>query len=119
MKQEQLESSQLQCSGIESRDWYAWLNIMPPPPDDFHVTGEVYVPNPGVEAFLAPRVPQGINPAILQLDIHLYQKPGMWTQQFVWKTVRYDKAGRNIQYTQVQIFCGEKIIADIPVEIVQ
>ena len=25
---------------VETRDWYAWINLMPPKPDDFHVVGE-------------------------------------------------------------------------------
>ncbi len=108
----------LPCEGLESRDWYAWLNKMPPPPDDFHVVGEVYVPNPGIVPILVPRVPQGINPAILLMDLVLTQLPGIWPQVFVWKTVRYDKVGRNFLYKQVQVFCGDEVIADIPVEVV-
>ena len=113
------EGSCLPCRGIETRDWYAWLNLMPPPPDDFHVIGEVYVPNPGVDPFLTPRNPQGINPAILLLDLFLIQRPGIWPQVFVWKQARYDKTARSIRYTQVQVFCGDELIADIKVDIVQ
>ena len=113
------EGSTIPCKGIETRDWYAWLNLMPPPPDDFHVIGEAYVPNPGVEALLVPRVPQGSNPAILLLDLYLVQLPGVWPQVFVWKTARYDKYNPGMKYTQVQVFCGDEVIADIKVNIVQ
>jgi hypothetical protein len=51
MKEEKFEGSCVPCEGIHSRDWYAWINLMPPPPDEFHVVGEVYVSNPGVEPF--------------------------------------------------------------------
>lgn len=60
------------------RDWHAWLNTMPPKPDDFHVAGDVLVSNPGVEPLLTMREPQGINPAVLILDMHLVQRPGAW-----------------------------------------
>jgi hypothetical protein len=89
---------------------------MPPSPDDLHVLGEVYVPNPGVEPTLVMKEPQGINPRILLLDLILCQKPGMWPQVFVWKQVRYDKTGRVLRYDQVDVFCGSDIIASIPVE---
>jgi len=107
------------CKGIDSRDWYAWLNLMPPPPDDFHVVGEVYVPNPGVVPYLVPHVPPGINPVILLLDLVLLQLPGVWPAVFVWKPVRYDKIVREFRYEQVQVLCGNDVIADIPIEIVQ
>jgi hypothetical protein len=109
------EGSCLPCKDIKTRDWYAWLNLMPPPPDDFHVVGEVYVPNPGVDPFLTPKNPQGINPQILLLDLYLIQRPGIWPQVFVWKQARYDKIG-GARYTQVQVFCGDELIADIPVQ---
>ena len=105
----------LPCRGAETRDWYAWINLMPPPPEDLHIVGEVYVPNPGVEPLLTPKVPQGTNPKILLLDLHLIQQPGIWPQVFVWKPVRFDKVVSGMQYTQVQIFCGDEIIADLPV----
>ena len=27
---------------METRNWYAWINTMPPKPDDFHIIGEVF-----------------------------------------------------------------------------
>jgi hypothetical protein len=55
----------------DTRNWYAWINIMPPRPlHSFHVSGEVLVGNPGVEAFLTVKEPQGINGDILLLDLH-------------------------------------------------
>ncbi len=103
----------LPCTSIDSRDWYSWINLMPPPPDEFHIVGEVYVSNPGVDPLLTPKQPQGINPDILLMDLYLCQKPGIWPQVFVWKPVRYDKVLQGTKYTQVQVFCGETIIADI------
>lgn len=119
MADERSEGQCLPCKGIETRDWYAWINLMPPPPDELHVVGEVYVPNPGVDPFLTPRTPQGINPKILLLDLYLIQRPGIWPQVFVWKQARYDKIVRGMQYTQVQVFCGDEVIADVTVEEVQ
>ncbi len=52
---------------VDTRNWYAWNNQMPPPPDDFHVVGEVEVPNPGVEVRLVERVPAG-NQSCLLVD---------------------------------------------------
>ena len=118
MPEARVDGCCLPCADLQSRDWYAWINRMPPPPDDFHVTGEVLVANPGVEPLLTPKEPQGINPKILLMDLLLCQKPGIWPQVLTWKAVRYDKVRPGVDYEQVQVFCGDRVIADIPVQIV-
>lgn len=106
---------------MNTRNWYAWIDKMPPPPDQFHVVGEVEVANPGVEALLQVRNPQGINPAILLLDLHLVQNPGMWPQVITWVQARYDKvlAPGSTCYTDVEIFYQNDPVARVPVQIVQ
>src|SRR4030095_10006816 len=106
------------CKDVLTRDWYAWNNRMPPPPDDFHVTGEVRVANPGIEPLLVPKEPQGINPAILLMDLILCQRPGVWPDVLTWRTVRYDKTRPVVNYELVQVFCGGDVAADVKVEIV-
>lgn len=109
------ENKLIPCTNTKSKDWYSWINLMPPKPDDFHVLGEVLVPNPGVIPMLFPREPQGLNPNILLMDVYLYQKPGIWAQVMVWKQVRYDKMV-NANYTHVEIFCGNTRIANVKVD---
>lgn len=111
-----VEGGYSDCQGAETQDWYAWLDLMLPGPPALHVTGEVYVANPGIDPLLTPKVPQGVNPGILLLDLHLIQRPGIWPQVFVWKPARYDRvpAGKT-RYERVNIFCGDAMIADIPV----
>ncbi|MGH1539579.1 MAG: hypothetical protein ACRBHB_04095 [Arenicella sp.] len=105
---------------METRNWYAWLNEMPPKPDDFHVTGEVYVANPGVKALLTVKEPQGINPDVLLLDLHLVQQPGMWPQMMTWAQARYDSVicPGGVLYKQVEIFYENESIATMDVETV-
>ncbi len=100
---------------IFTKDWHAWLNTMPPRPDDFHVVGDVQIPNPGVEANLTMRQPQGINPQILLLDLHLIQKPGLWPQIVSITQARYDRVivSSTHPYTAVQIFYESQQIAYI------
>lgn len=117
MKQTKAESHIIPCDNVQTKDWYAWIDMMPPRPYSFHVTGEVLVPNPGVDVILIPKEPQGINPDILLMDLFLHQKPGVWPEIVVWKPARYDKVG-TVKYKQVDIFCGSKSIAQIKVDIV-
>jgi hypothetical protein len=105
---------------MNTRNWYAWLNLMPPKPDDFHVVGEVEVGNPGVQAELHYKVPQGINPAILQLDLHLVQRPGIWPLPMTWVQCRYDRilCPGMPGWKQVEIFHESERVALIDVETV-
>jgi hypothetical protein len=104
-----------------TRDWQAWLDTMPPGPHHLHVTGEVLVPNPGIEATLTPTEPQGVNPLILLLGLHLAQKPGDWPQVFAWVPARYEKTmtPQTPIYKEVQIIEGAAIIERLPVHVAQ
>lgn len=116
MASEPTVGTTMSCDGVTTRDWRAWVNLMPPKPDDLHVVGEVLVPNPGVEPLLTPRIPQGINPAILMLDLLLLQRGGIWPQVLVWRTARYDKIVEGVPYEQVQVMCGSDTLATVAVE---
>ena len=115
MAKQHVEAMCLPCKKAKTRDWYAWNDLMPPQPNYFRITGEVYVPNPGVDPMLVPTEPPGINPAILLLDLYLCQQSGIWPQVYVWKPVRFEK--KIIRgYTHAQIMCEGKQIASIEVQ---
>jgi hypothetical protein len=105
------------ASQIQTRDWYAWNNLMPPRPDTFHVTGEVQVASPGVEVLLVPRIPQGTNQRILILDIVLSKSPESWEQKPTWKPARYEKS--NVTYDRAELFYNNNQIISLPVDNVQ
>ena len=69
----------------------------------------------GIVAMLCPKVPQGINPDILLIDLVLIQRPGIWPQLVTWIPAKYDKIIVNSTYKTVNVFCEDNIIADIPV----
>lgn len=105
----------------ECKDWQAWLDKMPPKPDELHVAGDVMVSNPGVQPMLAMRNPQGSNPTILILDLYLIQQPGKWPTVMVCVPARFDRVmppGAS-DYTSVEIYSDGKQIAQIDVSIVE
>lgn len=102
-------------SSADTKDWHAWNDEMPPAPNDFHVIGDVLVPNPGVTASLHPRSPQGINSTILLLNLVLIQRTGMWPQMMTWTQARYDKVVLGSPYKTVQIYLDDVAIAEMPV----
>jgi hypothetical protein len=99
----------------------AWINLMPPRPDDFHVIGGVVVTNPGIQATLTKRHPQGINPKILILDLSLMQQPGNWIQVVTCAQGRYDEIlDWRENYSSVSIYHGDQLISNIDhIDVVQ
>lgn len=99
------------------KDWYAWNDLMPPKPDVFHIQGDVQVSNLGVRVHLTERMPQGINPRILLLDLHLVQSPGIWAQQTCWRRATFEKV--NTTYDSAEVFFGSTSIANVPADDIQ
>jgi hypothetical protein len=82
----------------------AWLDEMPGSPSKLIVTGDLEVPTPGWKAELKLKVPQGINPKILLLEVHA-QAPQGNVNQIVQKiSLRYEQAASPGSYTEVTIF---------------
>ena len=116
----------LSCEDRETRDWYAWNNLMPPKPDDFHVVGEVLVPNPGVDVFLVPirdgkdgkgkGTGKSKGGGKIRLELVLVQRSGIWPQVLTWKSARYDKVLTGPGPKTVEITCNGKVIETVPVE---
>ena len=110
------EFSPISCVGLETREWEAVQNLMPPKPDQFYVTGRVCVPNSGIRARLVPTVPQGKHSNILMLDLILTQDPISGCSEPGCIPVRYDQVIQGPQYTQVEILCEGKVIETINVQ---
>ena len=73
----------------------------------------VTVANPGVDVHDFPRSPQRFNPKILQMELLLLQRPGIYPHIVMWKQAHYDKI--NAEYEQVEVFFGSAVVASIPV----
>lgn len=105
---------------IECKDWHAWLDTMPPKPDEFHVSGDIIVGNPGIRPILTMRNPPGINQTILMLDLSLVQQAGMWPQVVTCAQAKFNRVmpPGATAYNSVQIFLnGEKIASIDKIEV--
>lgn len=86
----------------------AVANLMPPGPFHFYVRAKVEVPTPGYTASLKKAVPQGINPAILILDVVTKKKPGIWPQVITVVDANYDDKNYKGKYKQVTVRYGSQ-----------
>jgi len=98
---------------VNCRNWHAWLDTMPPKPNTLHVAGDVVVGNPGVHAVLSMREPQGINPTILILDLHLVQQPGNWPQVVSCASAKFERiiSPGSGPYTAIDIYHDDERVA--------
>jgi hypothetical protein len=103
---------------IDTSDWYAWLNQMPPGPASFHVTCVAYLPTPGYDAQLVPASPQGINPNELILDLQVTPRPGIWPQVITPVSVRYDQSPAAVMYQGVLVREPDEDIVHLDVDVV-
>ena len=104
---------------VDTSDWYAWLNQMPPGPASFHVTGVVQLPTPGYDARLVPASPQGINPVELILNLEVTPRPGIWPQVVTPVSVRYDESKASVAYQGVLVREPDGDTVHMEVDIVQ
>lgn len=104
---------------VDTSDWYAWLNKMPPGPPSFHVTGVVHLPTPGYEVRLVPATPQGTNPDNLILDLQVTPLPGFWPQVITQVSVRYDEDRARVLYETVLVREPDGDALEIDVDDVQ
>lgn len=88
---------------VDTSDWYAWVNKMPPGPASMHVTGVVQLPTPGFDVSLVPASPQGINPADLILDLVIQPRKGTWPDVITPASVRFDLSSYSGSFKTVLI----------------
>jgi hypothetical protein len=73
-----------------------------PPGVRFYVTGKVVTSNGGLQPRLTKTVPQGINPAILLLDLTI-EDTGIGTTDVAPRDVRYEEVIQPDQYRSITI----------------
>ena len=82
---------------------------MPPAPFSLRVHSRIEAPTPAFTAFLQKAVPQGINPAILILDVVLVKKPGTVVIQVVTEIdADYEDKNYKGKHTQVTVRYGDE-----------
>jgi hypothetical protein len=85
----------------------ATADLMPPAPFSLRVHSRIEAPMPAFTAFLQKAVPQGINPAILILDVVLVKKPGTVIQVVTEIDADYEDKKYRGRHTQVTVRYGD------------
>ena len=106
---------------LNHKEWYAYENRQPPVDPKsvpFYVVGKIETNNGSIQPELKPSVPQGINAAILFLDLNLVDTGGVGTDDVAYRDARYDQSIVLGQYTSVVIFHNGTEIISMDVQVV-
>ncbi|MEM6974444.1 MAG: hypothetical protein AAF577_16765 [Pseudomonadota bacterium] len=87
-------------------EFSAWINLQPPGPSKLIVIGKVVTNGGNLVPRLTERVPQGINPTILLLDLRIEDTGGVGTTDVAPRDVRFEKAAGKGAYTSVEIYAN-------------
>ncbi len=99
----------------KTKEWSAWIDLMPVNKPTLHVTGQVETSASNVQPKLAEAEPQGINPSILILVLTLENSGGDGSTAFAFHEARYEKPAKKGQYTEVHIRFAKDVIQKISV----
>lgn len=104
----------------QTKDWKAWEDRQPGPGKEVKliVTGQVQTSNSNQALQLKEAVPQGINPAILILDLSITSS-GVGNTVMGWKEARFEKKVSPGQHTSIDIHSEGQSIARSDVKVVQ
>lgn len=97
-------------------DFRAWINLQPPGPSKLIVIGKVVTNGGNFVPRLTERVPQGINPTILLLDLTIENTGGVGTTDVAPRDVRFEKAAGKGAYTSVEIHADGDLCQTIIVD---
>jgi hypothetical protein len=99
----------------KTRNWKAWIDLMPGSPSKLTVTGQVETIAGNKVPRLMEAKPQGFNPKILILDLSIVKEGDDGTDDVAYRDARFTKHATKGQYTQVDIRFGTKQITIIEV----
>lgn len=98
-----------------TKDWAAWINTMPGSEHKLIVTGKVETEAGNLVPVLREAVPQGINPAILLLELTIEVDGDFGTQDIAFRDARFEKPAKAGQYSNVEILENGEVLAGVEV----
>ena len=95
-----------------TKDFSAWINLMPGTEPKLIVTGRVETNSGSLQPHLVEADPQGINPKILLLNLTIVDSGGIGTADINYRDTRFEKPAVKDQYIDVEvIFEGKSCVS--------
>ena len=102
------------CPVRSSRNWHAWIDRVAENESRLNISGEVDLPTPGYKVEWQPGILDRRNPPAQRISISFIPPEGMTIQVITPTEVSFTMPSPILKYRSVAIYCGDKLLADIP-----
>ena len=104
------------CPVLESRNWHAWIDRATENENEprLNISGEVDLPTPGYKVEVIPGILDRRQPPAQRFSLFLTPPDGIVIQVITPTKVSYTMPKSLLEYRSIMIYCGEKLLAEIP-----
>ena len=102
------------CPAMESRNWQAWIDGVAENEPRLNIVGEVDLPTPGYKVEWQPGILDKRKPPAQRISISFVSPEGIVAQVITPTKVSFTMPSAILEYRSVMIYCGDKLLAEIP-----
>lgn len=102
------------CPVMESRNWHAWIDRVNENESRLNISGEVDLPTPGYKVEWKPGILDRRQPPAQRISLSLTPPEGMVIQVITPTKVNFTMPTKILEYRSVAIYCGDKLLVEIP-----
>ena len=102
------------CPVMESRNWHAWIDRVAEGESRLNISGEVDLPTPGYKVDWQPGILDRRQPPAQRISLSFVPPEGIVAQVITPTKVNYTMPTSILEYRSVMIYCGDKLLAEIP-----
>ena len=102
------------CPVLKTRNWHAWIDRLGEKESRLNIRGEVDLPTPGYQVEWQPGILDRRQPPAQRLTLSLVPPEGMVIQVITPTKVNFTMPTSILEYRSVMIYCGDKLLAEIP-----
>ena len=102
------------CPVMETRNWHAWIDRLGQKESRLNIRGEVDLPTPGYKVEWQPGILDRRRPPAQRISLSLVPPEGIVAQVITPTKVNFTMPTSILEYRSVMIYCGDKLLAEIP-----
>ncbi len=102
------------CPVIASRNWHAWIDRVAENEPRLNISGEVDLPTPGYQVEVKPGILDRRQPPAQRFSLSFTPPEGIVAQVITPTKVSYTMPTSILEYRSIMIYCGDKLLVEIP-----
>ena len=110
----EIAQNTVNCPVMESRNWHAWIDRDRENKAKLNITGEVDLPTPAYTVEWQPGILDRRQPPTQRINLSFVRPEGIVAQVITPTEVSYTMPTQILEYRSVAIYCGDRLLAEIP-----